>query len=750
MNIKNFVCAYCIAIASFFSNYTAADFDYSVYQGSFDFLPDFSTLTPVASGQSPTIDLSVTSEVNNFALVFTQQIIVGDEGDYHFSATSDDGSKIFIDNTLVVDNDGLHGPETVNNSILLVPGTYSLRVEYFERDGAEVFSVAYKTGNDTFEPIPSDGVLAYTAVDLAATGEWGPVIQWPHIAISAANLPDGRVVTWSSTETNGFPSNRDFTHSSVFDPINNTFDNTDSNFHDMFCAGVTLMEDGSIVASGGNPFDSRTSTFNPLTMEWSPLADMNDSRWYGTNVTLPNNKVFTSFAKNSGNRSEVYDPETDAWTLTSNVSMQTLLNEQNSINAAPNPTGAINLEWLAHLAVTPQGNVFQGGPTPTWHQFDPINNTQNEVLGQPIGDTARMYGNAVTYDEGKVMLIGGADKRLNNPTSINNAYLVDLNGAAPLVTPAAPMNFPRALSNAVTLPNGEVLVIGGNTVAKIFSDEGSVFPAEIYNPATNTWRIVDSISIPRNYHSTALLMKDARVLSAGGGACGAVCAANHLDGQIFSPPYLFDANGDLASRPQLSNVASQISVGNQITVTASSDTESFSVVRLSGTTHHLNTDQRFLPIDSVNNGDGTFTLTFPANPNVLIVGNYWLYAVNVNGTPSIGETIQVLRQATDTDGDGVPDIDDLFPFDPTRSVNDITFLSDMTWASESNGWGPAERDLSNGDFGAGDGNPLVLNGVSYTKGIGVHSESTIGINLNSQYSRFVSDIGIDDVRVDGA
>jgi len=92
------------------------------------------------------------------------------------------------------------------------------------------------------------------------------------------------------------------------------------------------------------------------------------------------------------------------------------------------------------------------------------------------------------------------------------------------------------------LPNGEVLIIGGNTTGQNFSDVGSVLPAEIYNPVTNTWRVVDSISIPRNYHSTALLMKDGRVLSAGGGACGNGCAANHLDGQIFSPPYLFSAD----------------------------------------------------------------------------------------------------------------------------------------------------------------------------------------------------------------
>ncbi|MEZ5738751.1 MAG: hypothetical protein R3E68_04295 [Burkholderiaceae bacterium] len=101
------------------------------------------------------------------------------------------------------------------------------------------------------------------------SGQWGPVIQWPHIAISASNLPDGRILTWSSTETDSFPANREFTHAAVFDPVTGTFQGANSNFHDMFCAGVSMLEDGSVVASGGNPEDRRTSSFNYQTGNWS-------------------------------------------------------------------------------------------------------------------------------------------------------------------------------------------------------------------------------------------------------------------------------------------------------------------------------------------------------------------------------------------------------------------------------------------------------------------------------------------------
>ncbi len=708
----------------------SADFDFEVYSGTWDVLPDFGALTPIETGgTSPTIGVSVTSETNYFGLVFTHQVNVPTTGDYEFYTNSDDGSILYIDGQVVVDNDGLHAPRTVANSVTLTAGLHDLRVEFFEKGGGEVIEVGYKTGNPTYEPIPADGQLSYTSFNESTFGMWGPVIQWPHIAISAANLPDGRILSWSSTETNAFPSGPTFTHASVFDPIGETFINADSNFHDMFCAGISTLEDGTIVASGGNPSDRRTSSFDPDTLVWSPRADMIDRRWYATNVTLPDNRVFASFGKDAGNRSEVYDPATNTWTATPNANMQTLVNEQNAIQSANNPTGALNHEWWSHITVAPQGDIMMAGPTQTWHRFDPVGGAPNVVLGQMIGDNPRMYGNAVNYDAGKMLLIGGADRRANPPTTVNNVYLIDLNGPAPVLTSGAPMNYPRALSNSVTLPNGQVLVIGGNTVAKIFSDEGSVLPAEIYDPAADTWTVVDSITIPRNYHSTALLLKDGRVLSAGGGACGG-CSANHLDGQIYSPPYLFENDDSPATRPALSVPPSAVlNAGDDLVVTASSDTTAFSIVRLSGTTHHLNTDQRFLPLSHVDNGDGTFTVSFPANPNILIVGNYWLFALDADGTPSIGETINVERAVV-----------------PEPEPEGGVYVSDLVWDSEQNGLGPAERDRSNGDTGAADGSPITLDSVVYDKGIGVHAHSEIDVRLDGQYDRFISRIGLDDER----
>ncbi|HVT89658.1 MAG TPA: NPCBM/NEW2 domain-containing protein [Tepidisphaeraceae bacterium] len=80
----------------------------------------------------------------------------------------------------------------------------------------------------------------------------------------------------------------------------------------------------------------------------------------------------------------------------------------------------------------------------------------------------------------------------------------------------------------------------------------------------------------------------------------------------------------------------------------------------------------------------------------------------------------------------------------TTPVINTTYLSDLTPTSASNGWGSYEKDKSNGEQATGDGHTITLNGITYAKGIGIHANSDLSFNLNSQYSQFTSDIGVDD------
>ena len=163
------------------------------------------------------------------------------------------------------------------------------------------------------------------------------------------------------------------------------------------------------------------------------------------------------------------------------------------------------------------------------------------------------------YDEGKLLVAGGAATTFGGST--NQTYTVDINGPTPQVTPVASMRFARRYANAVILPNAEVLMVGGNTSGVKFSDEGSILTTEIWNPLTGQWREAAPISVPRNYHSIGLLLLDGRVLSAGGGLCGN-CAANHQDGQVYTPAYLYNSDGSLAIRPVIHSGMISINPGN--------------------------------------------------------------------------------------------------------------------------------------------------------------------------------------------
>jgi hypothetical protein len=73
-----------------------------------------------------------------------------------------------------------------------------------------------------------------------------------------------------------------------------------------------------------------------------------------------------------------------------------------------------------------------------------------------------------------------------------------------------------------------------------------------------------------------------------------------------------------------------------------------------------------------------------------------------------------------------------------------TYLSDLPFTVTANGWGPPEKDHSNGETGASDGHTITLNGKTYAKGLGVHANSDLSFALNGQYKQFISDIGVDD------
>ena len=253
-----------------------------------------------------------------------------------------------------------------------------------------------------------------------------------------------------------------------------------------------------------------------------------------------------------------------------------------------------------------------------------------------------MKGTTVMFDVDRILKVGGAESYDRDHPAKDNSYVIDFSNENNVtVTPTVNrLTYSRTMHNSTVLPNGEVLVTGGLDHAEVFSDVGARLTAEIYNPESNTWRTVAGMQVPRTYHSVAILMVDGRVFVGGGGLCDnsnpAECV-NHTDAEIYSPSYLFNNDGSLATRPTIS-APETADYNTSIPVTGSSGITDFNLIRFSSATHSTNNEQRRIPVSFT--GNGSYTVNIP-DRNLLPPGYYMLFGLNANGVPSVAETIQI-------------------------------------------------------------------------------------------------------------
>jgi DNA-binding beta-propeller fold protein YncE len=484
-------------------------------------------------------------------------------------------------------------------------------------------------------------------------GSWGPILVWPHVPVSIANLPDGRILTFSSNEPNSFPgsSQDEYTHAAVWDPETGTIHNVPHPSHDMFCAALVMLESGEPFVMGGrNQGDSPwTSFYDFRNDQWVQIENMNRGRWYPTAVYLGNGEVFIAAGVGGGVNPERWSP-LSGWRLLTGINLSGNILQFGDRDGSGS--------WPL-LQLAPNGTVFHHGANDRMNSIDPFGGALG--LGTISDRGPHNFGwypdegVSVLYDVGKILVAGGSVSTASD-TAVAGAWKIDLNGPAPVLTPAAAMNFPRQFQNEVMLPTGQVLVVGGNTNGVKFTDDLAVKSAEAWNPATNGWTLLNAQNQARAYHSTALLMTDGRVLSAGGGLAGNACTspepsvtgecgADHWNAEVFSPPYLFAPNGSLAPRPVIEAGPGVARVGGSFAVQATAGATEFSMVRMSATTHTMNTDQRFLRPSFVETSPGSYQVTLHANENVLVPGYWMLFALR-GGVPSVAHVIQVVNDGT--------------------------------------------------------------------------------------------------------
>ena len=291
-------------------------------------------------------------------------------------------------------------------------------------------------------------------------------------------------------------------------------------------------------------------------------------------------------------------------------------------------------------------------------------------------------------DPPRILIVGGSTasnfdyNTQSDKPAVQLAFIFDYNATAPAQsswrTTLNPPSFARIMADTVLLPDGTVFVVNGYSggAAAGHTDRFSpVFGAEIFDPTDETFTQVapnPDPSHPRGYHSTAVLLPDARVAIAGNTDAYNPNEPNQHDDvsiQIYDPPYLF-----AGPRPVVASVPAQVIYGSTIMVDASAGPPVVSVMlmRPCAVTHTVDMDQRAI-ILAISGGGANLSVAFPTDQSLAPPGYYMLFFVSAAGVPSVASFTQ-LMSGTPTypplylgtyDGDGDAVIEEVFDGDLT-------------------------------------------------------------------------------------
>jgi len=491
-------------------------------------------------------------------------------------------------------------------------------------------------------------------------GQWTTLsVQTPINPIHMALMNNGKVLVTSGS--GNLPGNTNF-QAAVWDPTGGTI-NAFPVTWDMFCNGVTILPDGRPLVAGGtiqyDPFlgARNASVFDPISNTFSDLPPMLHGRWYPTTITLSDGRalVYSGLNENGPTNSTI-----EFFSVQSGWSTPV--------------KGPWTPPLYPRLHVLPNGKVFYSGPTINSSIFDPSSNTWTVKIATTNYKNPRTYGSSVLLPltpannySPKVMIFGGG-----NPATATTE-LIDLSSPTPVWQFGPNMSAPRIEMNAVMLPTGKILALGGSAKDEVASTAS--FTADLYDPNSNTFSSAGSNAFPRLYHSNGMLLPDATVAVAGGNP---VRGSYEPHIEIYQPAYLFttDVNGAAipATRPSITSSPASIGYASSFNVQTpdAANISSVVLIRASAVTHAFDMDQRLVGLTFTLDPSGTsLNVTGPPTSSIAPPGYYLLFLLNNAGVPSVANFVQVL---------GPPDFG-ISVTPPTKTVNDgaaITFTTSVT------------------------------------------------------------------------
>jgi Kelch motif protein/galactose oxidase-like protein len=316
---------------------------------------------------------------------------------------------------------------------------------------------------------------------------------------------------------------------------------------------ATLLPSGKVLVAGGyvqNPNAvslNSAELYDPSTDSWTPTGNsMTTGRYWHTATLLPNGKVLVTGGHNIPggvlNQAELYDPNdgpNGSWSPLT----QTMSTARYFHSATLLPGGKVLVAggWNGTTAFS--SAELYDACTGSW--------TTTGSMG-----TGRFRPAATLLSDGRVLVAGGRNS--SGVLSSAETYTYDPGTETGSWTPANSMGTPRDTHTATLLPNGKVLVAGGNGGGFDWSS------AELYNPATGTWTYPPSMSLTRSAH-TATLLSSGKVLIAGGIGASVVRDQAELYDPANGPNGTWSLT-DALTTPRYAHTATLLSNGKVLAV----------------------------------------------------------------------------------------------------------------------------------------------------------------------------------------
>ncbi len=411
-----------------------------------------------------------------------------------------------------------------------------------------------------------------------------------------------------------------------------------------FGATVDIANDRLIVSGGdlGGTATAQTWSISLTKLALNPVAWSSTLPSYPTDAVTGHTMILGSAIW--ARKQERFDPATGNWTDLGSIKRQ---------------------DWYPFHFVSPRTDslmVFMAGPD-TSSAYLNLSKTPPQWRPFPYNPTPGFRGgSAVMYRPGEVMKCGSRDTDAQGSRAVKTTMKINLMAIPPpaswSATDPADTMIARVNHNLTILPNGKVFVNGGTTFVGNAANAGPIFTPQIWDAATGKWSASSGTNALagdntiRGYHSNAILLPDGRVLTAGGfSQLNDQAGIDSKIATIFCPPYLFNANGTLRTRPTAELIPGGLRHGEQFYICGPSGAISKVVlIRPAASTHAFNQDQRYVPLTfqyCCNNE--ALLVTGPSSPNVAPPGDYLLFLVKGDDTPSVASWIRIGPDQPDPD-----------------------------------------------------------------------------------------------------